>query len=183
MDPSGPVEHVPCGYRRIVGCRCFLQRHKRDTGVGPCPDREGCEFLPYSMNPRFDGWVAVAVVLVLIGSARIASTWTIFSHTIDEPDHMPPGMEWLSIGKYRYEDQHRPRARVFGAVGPLLAGERFRPGPDSYHDGYRILGRDSHYDRILALGRAGILPFFWVACLVVYRWATRINGRRAGVFA
>ena len=101
--------------------------------------------------------MAAATILVLIASARIVSTYTVFNHTIDEPDHLAAGMEWLSAGKYLYEDQHPPLARVLGALGPYLAGERWHGGPDSYREGYRILGRDAHYDRTLALGRAGIL--------------------------
>jgi hypothetical protein len=127
-------------------------------------------------------WAATAaVLLVLIGSARIVSTYTVFNHTIDEPDHLAAGMEWLSVGKYRYEDKHTPLARISGAIGPFLAGERWHGGPASYQEGYRILGHGAHYDRILALGRAGILPFFWVGCAVVYLWARRIAGSRAAV--
>ena len=113
---------------------------------------------------------------MLIASVRIISTYTVFNHTIDEPDHLAAGMEWLSAGKYLYEDQHPPLARVMGALGPFLAGERWRGGPDSYHEGYRILGHGLHYDRTLALGRAGILPFFWAASTVVFLWALRIGG-------
>ena len=127
-------------------------------------------------------WAAgAAVLLVLIASARIVSTYTVFNHTIDEPDHLAAGMEWLSVGKYRYEDLHPPLARVLGAVGPFLVGERWNGGPGSYQEGYRILGHGAHYDHVLALGRAGILPFFWVGCAVVFLWARRIAGSGAAV--
>ena len=65
----------------------------------------------------------------------------------------------------------------------MLAGERFRHGPDWHMEGYRILGHGAHYDRILALGRAGILPLFWLGCWVVYRWALRDGGPLAAVSA
>ncbi len=126
---------------------------------------------------------AAALVLVAIGSLRIVSTYQVFNHTIDEPDHLAAGMEWLHTGKYRYEDQHPPLARIFGALGPSLAGERWQAGPDSYLEGYRILGHGRHYDRILALGRAGILPFFWIASLVVYLWGLRAGGPAAALGA
>jgi hypothetical protein len=122
-----------------------------------------------------------ALLLVAIGSLRIVSTYTVFNHTIDEPDHLAAGMELLQTGKYRYEDQHPPLARVFGALGPFLAGERWHSGPDSYLEGYRILGHGPHYDRILALGRMGILPFFWIASLVVYLWGFRVGGPAAAL--
>ena len=125
----------------------------------------------------------MGLLLILIASARIVSTYTVFNHTIDEPDHLAAGMEWLSAGKYLYEDQHPPLARVMAAVGPFLAGERWHGGPDSYREGYRILGRDAHYDRILSLGRAGILPFFWVASAVVFLWGYRAAGPAAALFA
>jgi hypothetical protein len=125
----------------------------------------------------------VALLLVVIGTARIVSTWTVFNHTIDEPDTLAAGMEYLSTGRYLYEDQQPPLARLAAAVGPFLAGERFHPGPDSYSEGYRILGHDAHYDRILALSRAGNLIFFWIASGVVFLWARRIAGPGAAVIA
>ena len=134
-------------------------------------------------TPKLDTLKAAlgAILLVLIASARIVSTYPVFNHTIDEPDHLAAGMEWLSAGKYLYEDQHPPLARVMGALGPYLAGERWHSGPDSYREGYRILGRDAHYDRTLALGRAGILPFFWIASAVVFLWGLRIAGPHAAL--
>jgi hypothetical protein len=129
-------------------------------------------------------WPAVAAAaLVLIGSLRIISTYQVFNHTIDEPDNLAAGMEYLSTGRYLYEDTHPPLARVFGAIGPFLAGERFHRGPASYGEGYRILGTGAHYDRVLALGRAGILPFFWIGSLVVYLWTRRAGGTAAAAIA
>lgn len=117
-----------------------------------------------------------AILFVVVASARIVSTYSVFNHTIDEPDHLAAGMEWLSAGKYLYEDQHPPLARIMGALGPYLAGERWHGGPHSYREGYRILGHDAHYDRTLTLGRAGILPFFWIASAVVFLWGWRMTG-------
>ena len=129
-------------------------------------------------------WPALAaLLLVLAGTVRIASTWTVFNHVIDEPDTIAPGMEYLSIGRFLYEDTHPPVGRVVSAIGPFLAGERFHPGPDSYSEGYRILGHGEHYDRTLALARAGSLLFFWIASLVTYLWAKRTAGAGAAVLA
>ena len=125
----------------------------------------------------------MAVVLVAIGSLRIVSTYRVFNHTIDEPDNLAAGMEYLSTGRYLYEDVHPPLARVLAAAGPFLAGERFHAGPHAYGEGYRILGTGAHYDRVLALARAGILPFFWIGSLVVFLWARRAGGAGAAVLA
>jgi len=117
--------------------------------------------------------LAGCVLLILIGSARIVSTYTVFNHTIDEPAHLACGMEWLSKGTYHYEDQHPPLARVAAAFLPWMAGLHSWNRPLMYNEGAAILYTDGgvHYDRNLALARLGILPFYWLACLVVFLWA------------
>jgi hypothetical protein len=132
-------------------------------------------------SPRWPAFVALA--LALAGTLRIASTWLVFNHTIDEPDTLAAGMEYLSTGRYLYEDQHPPLSRVAVAALPFLAGERFHAGPDSYFEGYRILGHGAHYDRTLALSRAGNLIFFWIAAAVAYLWGLRAGGPKAAVLA
>jgi 4-amino-4-deoxy-L-arabinose transferase-like glycosyltransferase len=115
----------------------------------------------------------VFLLLVLIGSLRIVATYTVFNHTIDEPAHIACGMEWLTKGVYRYETQHPPLTRVAAALGPYLAGVHAYGKTDMYQEGAAILSAGGHYDRDLALSRLGILPFFWIAALVVYLWAKR----------
>jgi 4-amino-4-deoxy-L-arabinose transferase-like glycosyltransferase len=127
-------------------------------------------------------------LLVLLASARIAATYTVFNHTADEPAHIASGMEWLDKHVYRYEPQHPPLARVAAAVGPYLLGIRSQgtPGtglePESL-EGARILYSGHHYDLTLAVARLGILPFFWVACLALYVWGKRYYGGAAAVTA
>ncbi len=120
---------------------------------------------------------------MLVASLRIVSTYRVFNHTIDEPQHLAAGMEWLSRGKYWYEDQHPPISRIAGALGPYLAGERWKYLPNSYEEGYGILGHGEHYFRMLFLGRLTMLPFFWVACFVVYQWAMKTGGRKAALWS
>jgi hypothetical protein len=130
----------------------------------------------------------LAVLLVLIASVRIASTYTVFNHTTDEPAHIASGMQWLDKHVYLYEPQHPPLARVAAALGPYLLGIRSQGtagtglGPESL-EGARILYRDHHYDLTLAMARLGILPFFWVACLVVYAWGKRSYGGAVAIIA
>jgi hypothetical protein len=132
---------------------------------------------------NFRWHAAAAVLIVLAGTARVASTFFVFSHTIDEPDNLAAGVEYLSTGRYLYHDENPPLARLFTAVGPYLAGERYYSGPAAHVEGLRILGTGEHYDRVLALARAGILPFFWTAAVVVYLWAYRVGGGAAALFA
>jgi hypothetical protein len=129
-----------------------------------------------------------AIVLVLIASARIVSTYAVFNHTSDEPAHIACGMEWLDKGVYRWEPDHPPLARIAAALGPFLLGIRSQ-GTDPasrlamLHEGTAILYRDHHYDVTLFMARLGILPFFWVACLVVFWWGRRYFGTAVAIVA
>ena len=129
--------------------------------------------------------LAISVVLVLLASVRIMATYTVFNHTCDEPIHIASGMEWLEKGVYRWEPQHPPLARVATALGPYLLGIRSqgtveRNAFSKLYEGNAILYRDHHYELTLALARLGILPFFWIACLVVYGWGKRYFGGAVG---
>jgi hypothetical protein len=125
---------------------------------------------------------AVALALVAIASIRIVATYTVFNHTYDELEHLACGMKWLDRGVDRYETEHPPLARVMAALGPYLLGVRSQGTPHKEgapaaaelgHEGASILFRDNRYDLTLAVARLGILPFFWIACLVVYKWGRR----------
>jgi hypothetical protein len=125
----------------------------------------------------------ISALLVGIAALRIVSTYTALSHTVDEPIHLGAGMEWLDHGTITGDASHPPLARAFSAIAPWLAGERWVPAGNTLLDGARILGRDAHYDRMLALARLGILPFFLLACTMVFLWGNRIGGPLAGLAA
>ena len=131
---------------------------------------------------------ALAALLVLIASVRIAATYTVFNHTTDEPAHIACGMQWLDKHEYIYEPQHPPLARIAAALGPYLLGIRSQGTPGTgleqeSLEGAKILYRDHRYDLTLATTRLGILPFFWVACLTVYAWAKRAYSGAVAVIA
>jgi hypothetical protein len=77
------------------------KKHKRHTDL-PDPHRK-------TSAPRsrlVDGalaWIPkhsllLFLLLVTVGTLRIVSTYTVFSHTSDEPGHIAAGLEWLSKG-------------------------------------------------------------------------------------
>jgi 4-amino-4-deoxy-L-arabinose transferase-like glycosyltransferase len=130
----------------------------------------------------------LALALILIASVRVVSTYTVFSHTSDEPAHIACGIEWLAKGVYTWEPQHPPLARVAAALGPYLMGARPQNTPrvDEYSktaEGVAIFLEGNHYDQTVALARLGVLPFLWIACLVVYLWGLRYFGAATGVIA
>jgi Dolichyl-phosphate-mannose-protein mannosyltransferase len=119
---------------------------------------------------------AIAWGLVLLGTLRIVSTYTVFNHTVDEPAHIACGMQWLDQGVYRLEHQHPPLTRIMVALGPYLTGARSNGWDDQSVEGDTILYGGGHYDLRLTLSRLGNLPFFWLACWMVFLWGARILG-------
>lgn len=124
-----------------------------------------------------------AILLVFIASLRIVSTYRVLSHTTDEPAHLAAGMQYLETGKYLYEDQHPPLARVIGAIGLRLTGARSQGEPDMYIEGFHLLGAAHRYRRNLFYSRLAMLPLFWIAAAVVYRWTKRLADTRAAILA
>jgi hypothetical protein len=129
-----------------------------------------------------------AIALALLATLRIAATYTAFTHTFDEPIHLACGMEWLDKGRYDISPEHPPLARAAIAAGPYLLGARSQNTPKNIAfsaivEGLKILYAGNRYDGLLAAARAGILPFFWLACAVVYWWGVRYFGRAEAVAA
>lgn len=122
-----------------------------------------------------------AILLVVTGVARIVATYPVFNQTSDEPFHIACGMEWLSHGKYEYEHQHPPLARVATAIGPYLAGLRYTGQKTMDEEGNQILYTGGHYFRNLALARMGVLPFFILACVLLWSWSKRLFGNTAAL--
>lgn len=115
-------------------------------------------------------WLPLA--LLAIGSIRIASTWGVFSQTFDEAFHLSCGLQWWEHKQYTRERQHPPVARIAIAALPhLLEGRHDDLELDAHRSGNAALGAGEKYRRGLLLARAGILPFFWIFCISLWRWA------------
>ena len=129
-------------------------------------------------------WLLV-LILIGVGSVRIAATYTVFNHTADESGHIACGMEWLDLGTYRYEPQHPPLARAMTALLPYVDGSRANRRENRDFEGATILydGQGRWYDRKLALARTGILPFYWLGSVTVFLFARWLLGAAGGVAA
>jgi 4-amino-4-deoxy-L-arabinose transferase-like glycosyltransferase len=117
--------------------------------------------------------LVLALALIAIATVRIGVTYRVFSFTIDEPGHFACGLEYLSKHVYRYETQHPPLARAAIALLPYLAGVRPLGEENRQLEGRDVILQSPRPNRTLALMRAGTLPFFWLACGVVYLWSRR----------
>ena len=134
--------------------------------------------------PFLERWaLAVALCCTAAGGLRIATTYTQLGMTYDEPQHLACGLEYLARHVYRYETQHPPLARVMTAVLPYLDGARPSGNPDRDYEGVGLVVHSKNPDRFLALMRAGILPFFFLAALVVFYWTRHTFGAPAAVLA
>lgn len=116
------------------------------------------------------------ILLILVACFVAASTWRVFGHTWDEPEHLAAGMELLDRGKYEFDTEHPPLARVLIALGPRLAGSHSfgTPPPQGRQEGVDILYDGGQYDRTLMLARLGALPFLPVLLIAMWLWARRV---------
>ena len=137
----------------------------------------------------------VLALLIIVALLAVASTYSTFSHTYDEPAHLAAGLELLDLGTYYYEHHHPPLARVAIALGPYLEGLRSArqdtpPSSDFWvrlaqgnDEGRRILYEPGPYERVLTLARLGLLPFLLIALLATYAWARSLFGEWPAVLA
>ena len=132
---------------------------------------------------RVRGHAILAALLALIASLRIVSTYRVLSHTMDEPEHIGDGVQWLTGHGYNWDVSHPPIERIFAAASLYLDGVRYVPADGGYAEGLKLLGRNAQYDRVLAQARLGVLPLFWIASLAVFLWARRAGGEIAALVA
>ena len=128
-------------------------------------------------------WRAVTALVACLATLVVISTYPVFNQMWDEPAHIAAGMEWLSRGRYTYEPQHPPLARVAAAIGPYLGGARTIGLPKIYDEGRALMGEGAHYRRMLTLARLGMLPFLWLTLAVCAAWGARAVGPAGGALA
>ncbi|MEO8594604.1 MAG: glycosyltransferase family 39 protein [Candidatus Solibacter sp.] len=123
------------------------------------------------------------LLILLLGVARIVSTYHVFSTTEDEPAHVACGLQYLAKHVYYYETQHPPLTRAMIALLPYLSGTRPQNKPRFTQEGWALLTYQNHPEQTVMLMRLGNLPFFVLGCLVVYVWGRRYFGAATGVLA
>jgi hypothetical protein len=146
-------------------------RRPRPTTPEPAaPDRRESS-RPASALQRLA--LPLALCLILAGSARIVSTYRQLSVTKDEPEHFECGLEYLSEHHICQGAEHPPLERAASAFLPFAGGAR----TGGSHD-LRVVLREKMRESgdpwgFIARMRAGVLPFFVLAALVVFfaaRW-------------
>jgi MFS family permease len=127
-------------------------------------------------------WLLLAAILA-VGTARIVSTYGQLSVTVDEPFHFACGLQYLSRRVYTCETQHPPLARALAAAIPYARGMRSAGEPDVWSEAPALFPPGRRTDRTIVEMRLGVLPFFWIATVVVFLWARRDFGSGVAVIA
>src|SRR5215470_8810696 len=116
--------------------------------------------------------VAGLTLIVAVAALRVASTWSVYAATADEPQHIAAGIEWHgrtdTVQHEPWRTVNPPVARIAVGLGPYLAGTQPTP---FLRD---MLYTGPGYVRNLELARPGVLPF--LAVLIVLTW---VHTRRA----
>ncbi|HMF39660.1 MAG TPA: glycosyltransferase family 39 protein [Polyangia bacterium] len=116
--------------------------------------------------------IAALTVIVLVAAVRVGRTWSVFSATADEPQHIAAGVEWLGrtdvVQHQPWRTVNPPLARIAVGIGPYLAGMQSTPFLRE------ALYTGPGYVRNLVLARRGVLPF--LALVIILTW---ILARRA----
>ena len=99
-----------------------------------------------------------ALALIALSMLRIASTWTVFSATVDEPMHISAGLQLYTQHAYTYQPENPPLPRLVLALVPWLAGMDFDPNRGMEEQLLRVFYSDGRYETNLVLARAGTTP-------------------------
>ncbi|HKO57201.1 MAG TPA: glycosyltransferase family 39 protein [Thermoanaerobaculia bacterium] len=127
------------------------------------------------------GWIVAA--LTAIACLRIASTYTVFSQTADEPAHVAAGMELLVQHRYTLHIDNTPLPRLLFVLPVWLRGTEYQPTGDIVVQGNSVLYSGGHYRTNLVLVRLPNLLFFILGVLAVWLWARALLGEQPAVIA
>jgi 4-amino-4-deoxy-L-arabinose transferase-like glycosyltransferase len=114
-----------------------------------------------SRSARFLFALALAVAC---GTAAIVATYSRLSHTWDEGIHLAAGLELLQDGRYTFQTENPPLARVVNALIPYARGVRLPP-PGRREPLVQVAGDSAFYGTPgyighVTDGRLGNLLFF-----------------------
>jgi hypothetical protein len=125
----------------------------------------------------------LAVCLIMIGAARIVATYSQLSITTDEPEHFACGLEYLGEHRICQGAEHPPLERAAAALLPFADGARVDNVREPHALLRELLLKSGDPWRFVAGMRAGVLPFFILAALVVYFAALWLFGTPAALVA
>jgi hypothetical protein len=121
--------------------------------------------------------VAAMTVIIAVAFVRVGRTWSVFSATADEPQHIAAGIEWHgrtdTLQHEPWRTVNPPVARIAVGLGPYLAGTQSTP---FLRD---MLYTGPGYEANLMRSRPGVLPFLALAIALTWLLARRAHGEAA----
>lgn len=145
------------------------------------------------LHPKFHAYLyPIATVLIIgLASGLIFYSSRQQSITIDEPNHLYCGMEWLQEGTFTAWPENPPLSRMVVALGPYLNGhtigkvstesktlwDHFVASYDPNYFSSELLREKLFWMRIF------ILPFFLLSAWIVWFWARSLGGKGVGFLA
>src|SRR5206468_4268038 len=125
----------------------------------------------------------LAAILIAIGAIRMASTFRLFSATVDEGTHMSAALEIYEFHQYKVQRENPPLTRVVMGLLPYLSGMRFDPNPPWPEQLKTPFYGSGKYERNLALARSGNLLFFILSAVCIWFLARQDLGAPAALVA
>ncbi|MFZ0914168.1 MAG: glycosyltransferase family 39 protein [Candidatus Korobacteraceae bacterium] len=112
--------------------------------------------------------IIVAVLSVVTATLLIVAVYPVYCQTFDEALHVAAGMEWIQLGRSTFNPITPPLVPIAVALGPYIDGSRLQGNSDPWVEGNAVLESEGHYQRTLILARLGTLPFFLLACFLLW---------------
>ena len=133
---------------------------------------------------RFAQVLVVGLLLAL--AVQVLVFMLASSVTGDEMPSLMLGYQQLRTGEPSPEERNPVLIMLISAAPLLALNPSLNPpvtGPRGHEGGYEFLYYNSRPDLMLFLGRLPVLVLSLLLGILVYRWAKRLYGRRAGVVA
>jgi len=113
--------------------------------------------------------IGIVLVATMVSTACIIATYSKLSNTWDEPTHVVAGLEFLQDGRYAFQTENPPLARVALAIIPYLRGARLPP-PSNRPPGFAvdIYYRTPNYVSNVTEARVANLFFFWMCVALTW---------------
>jgi 4-amino-4-deoxy-L-arabinose transferase-like glycosyltransferase len=121
-------------------------------------------------------WTALSALLIVIAMVRIASTYRVYSATVDEATHTGAGLELFQHHRYDLQIVNPPLPRVIFSAIPYARGMRIDTSLDFAGTLRSVFYSRGDYVTNVASARVGNLPFFILACAAVWWLARRALG-------
>ena len=123
----------------------------------------------------------ISLLLIAFATARIASTFTTYSATADEPMHLSCGLLILTQHHYGYQLENPPLPRVVFAYAAWRAGMKFDPNATLDDQLRSVYYANGQYIRNLVIARSGNLIFFLIGAIATWLLGRRMLGETGGV--